>query len=188
VDWPRNILEALLTQIGELNSDLSHNLIVGRRRDADAARFCDALEPCRNIYAIPEDVMRLDNYVADIDAHTESNALVFHVIDGKFVDACLELHSGPNGLDRTGKLRQKPVAGVFDNAAAMVRYCRAHNIRQECYHFGVRSLFVIVHKARIASHVSGQYRRQPPFDPDWLLLHHACCQRELTALEFAWKI
>ena len=119
--------------------------------------------------------MRLDNYVADIDAHTESNALVFHVIDGKFVDAGLELYSGPNRLDRTWKLRQKPITGVFDDAAAVVGYCRVHNIGQERYQSGVGSLFVIVHEARVASHVGGQYRRQPPFDPDWPLLHHASC-------------
>src|SRR6266478_1685055 len=36
----------------------------------------------------------------------------------------------------------------------------------------MRSLFVAMHKPRIASDVSGQYRRQPPLDPDWPLLHH----------------
>ena len=36
----------------------------------------------------------------------------------------------------------------------------------------MRSLFVVVHKARIADHVRGQNRRQPALDPDWPLLHH----------------
>src|SRR5260370_302357 len=36
----------------------------------------------------------------------------------------------------------------------------------------MRCLFVLVHKPRIASDVSGQYRRQPALDPDWPLLHH----------------
>src|SRR6266851_6833698 len=34
------------------------------------------------------------------------------------------------------------------------------------------SLFVMVHKTRIAGHVCGQNRRQPALDPDWPLLHH----------------
>ena len=174
-DRARNVFEALLTQIGELDVNLVPNMIVSRRRDANASGICNALEPRRDIYAVPKDVMRLDNYVTDINAHTESNALVFHVIDGKFVDAGLELYSGPNRLDRTWKLRQKPITGVFDDAAAVVGYCRVHNIGQERYQSGVGSLFVIVHEARVASHVGGQYRRQPPFDPDWPLLHHASC-------------
>ena len=33
----------------------------------------------------------------------------------------------------------------------------------------MRSLFVMVHEPRIASHVGGQYRRQPALDPDWPL-------------------
>ena len=33
---------------------------------------------------------RFDNHVANIDTHPESNALVFRVIDCKFLDAGLE--------------------------------------------------------------------------------------------------
>jgi len=34
----------------------------------------------------------------------------------------------------------------------------------------VRGLFIIMHEPRVASHVGGQYRRQPALDPDWPLL------------------
>src|SRR5215468_356250 len=104
-------------------------MIVGRRRDADAARFCDALKPCRNIYAVAKDVMRLDDYIADIDAHTESNASVFHIADCKFMNAALELHRSANRFDRTWKLRQEPVPGVLDNAASVLGNCRLDSIR-----------------------------------------------------------
>jgi hypothetical protein len=119
---------------------------VSRRRDADTARFCDALKPRRNIYAVAKDVMRLDNYVADIDPHTESNAPIFHIVYRKVVDAGLELHSRSNRFDRARKLRQEPIASVFDNAAAVVSYCRGDCVRHERRQFGVRSLFVIVHE------------------------------------------
>ena len=109
--------------------------------------------------------MRLDNYVADIDAHAESDAPVFRVTDCKFLDAGLKLHSSPNRFDRARKLRQEPVAGVLHDAATVFRNRRADSVRQERCQFGVRSLFVIVHEPRIASHVGGQYRRQPAFDP-----------------------
>ena len=70
-----DVLEALLAQIGELNPDLAPDMIVGRRRDADAARFCDALKPRRDIDAVSKDVVRLDNNVADVDADTEGDTL-----------------------------------------------------------------------------------------------------------------
>jgi hypothetical protein len=80
----------------------------------------DALKPRRNIHAVPKDVMGLDDYIADIDAHTESNAPVFQIADCKVVDAGLELHSSSNRFHRARKLRQEPVAGVLHDAAAVL--------------------------------------------------------------------
>src|SRR6476661_8338578 len=45
----------------------------------------------------------------------------------------------------------------------------------------MRSLFVIVHQQRVASYIGGQYRRQPPLDPVWRLLHHGL-QSNLDAI------
>jgi hypothetical protein len=73
--------------------------------DGDAARPCNVLKPCRNVHTIPEDVVRLDNYVADIDAHMESNTPVFRIGNHKFSDAVLELQGCPNRFDPTRKLR-----------------------------------------------------------------------------------
>src|SRR5712664_1831944 len=94
------------------------------RRPQDTAGFCDALKSCRNIYAVTKNVMRLNNYVADIDTHTESNAPVFHVTDCKFLSTGLEQHRGPNRFDRTRKLRQgNRQTGAIDCTA--VRNVRA---------------------------------------------------------------
>src|SRR6185369_13777209 len=71
-------------------------------------------------------------------------------------------------FDRARKLRQEPVSGVLDNAATMFSNCGGDSVRQ----FRVRSLFVIMHEPRVASHVGSQYRRQPALHPDWPLLHH----------------
>src|SRR6516164_7679574 len=148
-------------------------MVVGRRRDADAAGFCDALKPRRNIHAVPKNVVRLDNYVADIDAHTEGNLPVCDIVKCKFLDTGLELHSSSNRLDRARKLRQEPVPGVFYNAATVIGNCRGNSVRKERSQFGMCSLLIIVHEPRIASHVGCQYRRQPALDPDWPLLHHS---------------
>jgi hypothetical protein len=67
--------------------------------------------------------MRLDDYVADIDAHTESNAPVFRIADCKVVDAGLELHGSSNRFDRARELRQEPVPGVLHDAAAVFGDC-----------------------------------------------------------------
>jgi hypothetical protein len=120
-DRKGNVLEILLAQIEELNRDLASNVIVGRRRDADAAGLCDALKPRRNVNAVSKDIMGLDDYVADIDAHAEGNTPVFNLTDGKFLDAGLELNSSSDRFDRARKLGQEPVAGVLHDAAAVFR-------------------------------------------------------------------
>ena len=117
-------LEVLLAQIGELNPDLASDLIVDRRRDADAAGFCDALKPRRNVNAVSKDVVGLDDYVANIYAYAEDNAPLFHLTDCKFRNTSLELHSSSNRFDRARKLRQEPVAGVLHDAAAVFGDCR----------------------------------------------------------------
>jgi hypothetical protein len=167
-----DVLEPLLTQIGKLDANLASDVIVSERRDADASGFCDAFKPRRNIHAIAKDIMGLYNYVTDIDAHTEGDAPVLDIAVSQVVDARLELHSSSKRFDCARKFRQEPIASVFDDAAAMFTNCRGDSVGQEHCQFGVRSLFIIVHEARVASHVGGQYRRQPALYPDWPLLHH----------------
>lgn len=58
--------------------------VVSRRRDTDATRFCDALKPRRDIYAVAKNVMRLNNHVADVDADTERKSSVFRIGCCKF--------------------------------------------------------------------------------------------------------
>jgi hypothetical protein len=81
----------LLAEIGELDRDFAANVIVDRRRNADAAGFSDGLQPCGDVDAVPKDVMRLDHHVAHIDADTESNPSVFCICGSEFFDAGLEL-------------------------------------------------------------------------------------------------
>lgn len=116
-------LKILLAQIGELNPDFASDLIVGSRGYANAAGFCDALKPGRNIHAVAKDVIRLGNYVADINAHAEGNAPVFWVIDCKLLDTGLELNSSSNCFDRARKFGQEPVPGVLDDVATAFRNC-----------------------------------------------------------------
>jgi len=105
-DRAGDVFQVLLAEISELNLDLAMDSIVGGRRNADAAGFCNALKPCRNVNSVSEDVMGFDDYVADVDADAESNTPVFRIASCKFMDAGLELHSSSNRFDRTRKLRK----------------------------------------------------------------------------------
>src|SRR5262249_52785916 len=135
-----NILEALLAQIDKFDRDFADNLFVSRRRNADAPRFSYPLEAGCDVDTVPKNIMRLNNNVADIDADAKSNAPVFHPGDCKFLDARLELHSGPNRFDRARKFRQESVAGVLHDATAVLRDRGLDSVRQECRQTCVRRL------------------------------------------------
>src|SRR5262249_40083230 len=113
-----------------------------------------------------------DNYIADIDPRAEANALILWIIDRQVIHTALELNGSPNGFDSTWKLRQEPVPGVLDNAAAVYGDRGRDTVHEERGQFGVRCLFIMVHQPRVASHVGSQYRRQPALDPVWRLLRH----------------
>jgi hypothetical protein len=82
-----NVLEALLAQIDKLDRDFADNLFVSRSRDADAARFGDALKTGCDVDAIAKNVMRFNNYVADIDANAKGETLFVSVINCEVMDA-----------------------------------------------------------------------------------------------------
>src|SRR5215831_13002069 len=92
----KNVLQVLRTYVLEADIDLAADLTLRIFRDADATGLRNALKSRRNIHVIPKYVMRLDNYVADIDAHPQGNAIIFHLIDCKFLNAGLELHRSSN--------------------------------------------------------------------------------------------
>jgi len=117
--------------------------------------------------------MCLDDYVSDVYAHTEENASVVRVTNCKFMDAALELRRGSDCFDCTWKLSQKPVAGVLDDTATVLRDCRLDGFRQKGRQTCMRRFFVVVHKPRIARHVGGHYCGQPAFEPAQPLSHHS---------------
>src|SRR4029077_6871259 len=83
----RDILKPLLSEILELNRERASDLIILGGRYEDTACPRDALKPRRYVHHVPKYIMRFNNDVADIDAHAETDALVFRVTDCEFVDA-----------------------------------------------------------------------------------------------------
>src|ERR1700709_123528 len=145
VDWSLNILKALLAQVSKIDSDLSQNLIVGCRRDADTTGFRDALKSGCNIYSIAKNVVGFHNHVADIDADAKTKAPVFSVSDREVMNIGLETYCSPNRLDRTRKFRQEPVTGVLHDAATVFGNHGLDTIRQQGGQFGVCRIFIMVH-------------------------------------------
>ena len=104
--------------IGDL--DLAPDLAVSVIRDADAAGVRDAFEASRDVDAVAEDVVVVDDDVADMNADAKLDALCFGYIDIAVRHAALNLDGATHRVDRAAEFDQHSVAGGLDDAAPML--------------------------------------------------------------------
>jgi hypothetical protein len=126
-----------------------------RPRDAEAAGIRQGFQSGRDIYAVPEDVVVLDNDVAEIDPDPEPDpAALGH--PGLAIDHCpLQVGGTADRVDDAPEFREHPVAGRLDDATGMLADLRVDEraaMRLEAF---VRAFLVRAHQARIARHIGG---------------------------------
>ena len=160
----RDILEALLAQIGELDRDLAANLIVSGSRYADASGLGNALKPCRNIDAVTKNIVALDQDVAEVDPDPEQHTPVLRDTSLRSAIAACTATAHSTASTTEGNSINKPSPVVL-------------TIRPPCFATSASvdgAVFaedasgadlVEPHQPRITGDVGGQYRRQPAFDP-----------------------
>jgi hypothetical protein len=114
----------MLAQISELDCDLSAYLIIGRRRDADTTRFGYTLKPCCNIHAVTENVIALDQDVAEVDPDPVQHTPVLWDALVAFGHHRLHRNRALDRIDHRGKLKQHAVSGSLDETPAMLCHRR----------------------------------------------------------------
>src|SRR5207249_2260883 len=95
---PGDVLDLLLAEVRESQWKLVANLIARDLRDAQATRFTDRLKPRRDVHAVAENILTVDNDVANIDADAADE--VRGQNRGKFALDVLVLLQGKVFLDR----------------------------------------------------------------------------------------
>ena len=90
------------------------------RRDADAARFCNGFEPGRDIDAIAENVIPLDQDVAKMDAHAPFHSALAGEIRVALHCELLQREGTFDGPNHRGELDQHAVTSCLDDAPAML--------------------------------------------------------------------
>ncbi len=156
---PGDVLEVLLADIGELGIDFAAYLSEHVLREADAAGFGDALEPCRDVDAVAVNITILGNDVAKIDTDPEGD-LLFLRCPGVALDHCA-LHGQRAGdcLDDARELDQEAVAGRLDDAAAVVGDCGIDQVAAMRFEPGERAFLVLAHQPAIARDIGCEDRR-----------------------------
>jgi hypothetical protein len=105
-----------------VNSTVAAHLIVGRKREADAPRLSDTLKPSRDVDAITENVIAVDQDVPEIDPDPEQHSAVLRGTSVALGHHHLHSHCVFDGIDNRRKLKQHAIARGLDEAAAVFRH------------------------------------------------------------------
>ena len=161
-DRPGDVLDALLAEI--LECDVVQpvaDLIAHRARDADAAGLGEHFEARRDVDAVAEDVVVLDDHVAEIDADAELYPPRRRDVGVAPRHPALDLGSAQHGVGDAVELDQHAVAGGLDDAAAVLGDGRIDQFDPMGLETRERPRLVDLHQPTVADHVGGEDRREP---------------------------
>ena len=101
--------------------DLASNLPIGIIGNADAAWFGDSFKACHNIDAVAEDIVIIENNIADMNADAELDPFIAARL---FCSAiALEFTRASRCIDSAGKLDEHAVSRSLDDMAAVGGDC-----------------------------------------------------------------
>ncbi len=132
-------------------------MIVRGAREANAARLSDLFQPRRDVDAIAQNIVALDQHVAEIDADAVKDALPLRQTRVALGEKLLDRDHALDRCDNRGKLQQHAVAHCFDDPAAE----RAHDWLRSFATFTHRlrcPRLVLAHEPRVADDVDGEDR------------------------------
>ena len=145
--------EDFLLRDVEREIELARQMVVGRARYADTARFRQLFQSRGNIDAVAVQIVAFGHHVAEVDADAKSHAAVFRHLAVARRKPLLDLDRAAHGLHRAVELRNDAVARAPEYPAMMGYNKRVNGLteyRQRPY----RGLFVFLHKTTVADHIS----------------------------------
>ena len=162
--WPRNVLDALLPHVLERDIELAGDLLVHHPASANPTRFRQGFEPSGYINTVAKDILRFDNYIAEVDPYSEADAFVFRQFDIAFDHPALHVNRAADRIHDTAEFHQHAVAGVLYDAPAVLFDLRIDQLAKKYLEVLLRPLLVRFHEARVAHHIGGKNGGQPAFD------------------------
>jgi len=104
------------------------------------------LEPPSDIDTIAENIVLLNNHVADVDANAKPDALLVRQASLAVDHPTLDLGGATHSVHHTGELCQETVAGVLDGTALVLSDPRVDQLFQMCLETLVGAFLVNAHQ------------------------------------------
>ena len=141
------------------------DLIAHRAGDADAAGLGEHLETRRDVDAIAEDVVLLDDDVAQIDADAELDPPRRRHIGIAPRHPPLHFGRARHRINDAVEFHQHAVAGGLDDAAAVLGNRGIDELEPVGLQAGKRPRLVNLHQPAVADHVGGKDRSESSLGP-----------------------
>jgi hypothetical protein len=160
-----DVLELLLANILERQVEPVADVVAHRLGHRHAAGLGNTFEPGRDIHAIAEQVVIVDNDVAKVDPDPEFDLPVVGdaIVPGAHVP--LDFGGTFDRVHDAWELDQHPVAGQLHDAALMPGDCRIDQFVSMTFEAGERADLVRAHQAAVAHHIGSHDRGKAAFHP-----------------------
>src|SRR5581483_3396068 len=159
-----DVLERLETEVIASDLGLAPDLAIGVVRNANTTRCCNAFKAGSNVDTVAEDVVVIDDDVADMDTNAKFDALILRHGDILIDHAALDFKGTTYRVYGAGKLDQHSVTGCLDDAPAMRGDNGIDEGLSDSLKPSQRAFLVGTHKAAVPGDISRQYRCQTPLD------------------------
>ena len=169
-DGPRDVLEALLAQVLAPDVELAGKLVTHVPGNADARGRRQCLQARGDIDAIAENVVTLDDDVADVDADAIADALTLRQVRLALRHGALDLDRAHDRIDRAGEFGQQAVAHELDDPPLVLADLRLDHALALRPQRRERAGLVVADQTAITNDVGCQDRRKPALHPSHHLL------------------
>ncbi|MBA7648072.1 hypothetical protein ES703_55852 [subsurface metagenome] len=155
VDGLADVFQVLAAGADQNGADVFARFEIGFFGDRNAALGRRRFEANRDVDVVAEHLVLVGDHVAHVDAHAEFHDPVCGEQGVALGHQLLHLDRGLDRPDHAGKFQQEAVAGVFDDASAMVEDDR-ENRGAVSLEGGMGARLVGSHHARVAGDVSAE--------------------------------
>ncbi len=121
--------------------------------DADPAGIGQPLQPRRDIDAIAEDVVSVDDDVTDVDTDAKLDPLLGGHLGIALGHATLHVDRAADRVDHTGKFQQQAVARGLDDAATVLSDRRVKEFLPMRLQSGQCGTVVATHEQGVTHHI-----------------------------------
>jgi len=150
----------VLAGVLEGGLDLARHLIVGIAAERNATRLGKRLQTRRDVDAVAIDVVAFDDNVAQVDADSKDDALVFVGRRVALGHALLHRDRTGDSVDDAWELDQGAVTHQLDDPPAVPGDQGIDEFGAVRLKRGKRARLIFFHEARVTDHIGGKYGSQ----------------------------